>query len=479
MIIPVILSGGAGTRLWPLSRKTYPKQLLNLVGDHSLLQETALRLKSMPEVSAPILIGSEDHYFISVEQLQSIDVAPLDIILEPCGRNTAPAIAIAALNAIEKDHNDPILLVMPADHMISDVNAFHSAITVATQFAEEGKLLTFGIVPTSPRTGYGYIKAKSNAQMRVMPIEKFVEKPSLETAQSYLKEGGYFWNSGMFMFRAQTYLNELQKQAPDIYESCQAAYQSAVRGHEYIRLTEETFGACRDESIDYAVMEKTQNAVVVPLAAGWADMGDWTSIADVHDADSQGNVIKGDVVAEDVCNSYLYSEDRLLAAVGLDNHIVIETQDAVLVAHKSRCQDVKSIVQQLKEKSHKCAESHDKVYRPWGYYETLSLSTNFQVKHIMVKPGAKLSLQMHQHRAEHWVVVDGIAEVERGEETYVLTKNESTYIPLKCKHRLTNIGDKPLLVIEVQSGDYLGEDDIIRFSDIYGRQRSKTETIAA
>lgn len=473
MIIPVVLSGGSGTRLWPLSRKAYPKQFLPLVDDDSLFQSTIKRLSDIRECHDPLVVCNEDHRFLVAEQMRSIEIDPATILLEPEGRNTAPALACAALFAREQS-KDAILLVMPSDHVIQDQYAFDQAVQLGADAAATGSLVTFGIVASSPETGYGYIRRKSGGdeESGVSPVDEFVEKPDLETARTYVSSGDYFWNSGMFMFSAEAYLAELKQFVPEILEHCQKAYTHRSSDLDFQRLDREAFSACPSESIDYAVMEKTEKAVVVPLDAGWSDVGAWSALMEVSGTDEMGNVIIGDVLAEDVTDTYMRSEHRMLAGIGLENLVVVETADAVLVADKSRVQDVKIIVDRLKESGRDEHINHVRVYRPWGSYQTTDESARFKVKRIIVNPGASLSLQMHHHRAEHWVVVKGTAVVTRGEDELVLTEDQSVYIPLGTKHRLVNPGVIPLEIIEVQTGSYLGEDDIVRFSDVYGREES-------
>jgi mannose-1-phosphate guanylyltransferase/mannose-6-phosphate isomerase len=472
MLVPVILSGGAGTRLWPLSRELHPKQLLPLVGSNTMLQDTIRRLAGL-ELAAPLVVCNEAHRFLVAEQLRSIDCKPGAIVLEPAGRNTAPAIALAALAALADEEGDPLLLVLPADHVIPDVQAFHGAIEVASATASNGSLVTFGIVPTSPETGYGYIRrgALVGGSYR---IAEFVEKPDLSRAQSFLASGDYYWNSGMFLFRARRYLEELEKFAPDIAAACARSIAGAVRDLDFTRIDPVAFRDCRSESIDYAVMEKTSDAVVVPLDAGWSDVGNWTSLHTACEHDAQGNALFGDVMVEDTHDSYVYSSSRLVATVGLRDHVVVETKDAVLVAPKERAQDVKKLVARLKAFGRYEHALHREVFRPWGSYDSIDVGERFQVKRLIVHPGGALSLQMHHHRAEHWVVVSGTASITRGEETFLLEENQSTYIPVGVRHRIENHGRIPLHIIEVQSGSYFGDDDIVRFEDRYGRQGTNT-----
>jgi mannose-1-phosphate guanylyltransferase/mannose-6-phosphate isomerase len=463
-ILPVILSGGSGTRLWPLSREAYPKQFLPLVGDVTMLQATWNRVAAIAG-KAPIVVANQEHRFMAAEQLRECNVVPQALILEPIGRNTAPAIAIAALQALAGGE-DALLLVLPSDHVVRDDAAFHAAVQKAAVAADAGKLVTFGIVPTAPETGYGYIKAQAGAGVHA--VDRFVEKPDLATAQQYVASGEYYWNSGMFLFKASRYLQEMEALQPAILTACRAALDKASRDTDFIRLDADAFAASPNDSIDYAVMEKTADAAVVPLDAGWNDVGSWSALWEVSDKDADGNACHGDVIALDCRNSYAYG-NRLIAMVGLQDVVVVETDDAVFVGHKDRVQDVKEIVGQIKRDGRSEAAAHRKVYRPWGAYDSIDNGARFQVKRITVKPGATLSLQMHHHRAEHWIVVSGTAEVTRGEEVILLTENQSTYIPLGVTHRLKNPGKLPLELIEVQSGSYLGEDDIVRFEDQYGR----------
>ncbi len=463
-ILPVILSGGSGTRLWPLSREAYPKQFLALAGEQTMLQATWQRVAPIAG-RAPLVVANEEHRFVAAEQLQQLGVQPQAILLEPVGRNTAPAIAVAALEAT-RDGDDAVLLVLPSDHVIADEAAFRAAVLRALPAAREGKLVTFGIVPTAPETGYGYIKA--GAQGDVRPVDRFVEKPDAETAQQYVQSGEYFWNSGMFLFKASRYLAELERFNPAMLAASRTAWQQARRDADFTRLDKDAFTAVASDSIDYAVMEKTADAVVVALDAGWNDVGSWTALRDVSAQDADGNAHHGDVIAIDCHNTYAYGE-RLIALVGLEDVIVVETDDAVMVGKSDRMQEIKQVVARIKAEGRPEATWHRKVYRPWGAYDSIDHGERFQVKRITVKPGATLSLQMHHHRAEHWIVVSGTAEVTRGDDVLLLTENQSTYIPLGVTHRLKNPGKLPLELIEVQSGSYLGEDDIVRFEDTYGR----------
>ncbi|ACF12120.1 mannose-1-phosphate guanylyltransferase/mannose-6-phosphate isomerase [Chlorobaculum parvum NCIB 8327] len=468
MIMPVILSGGSGTRLWPLSRALYPKQLLPLFGDKTMLQDTVLRVETIDGVGPVTCVCNDEHRFLVAEQLRQIGADEEAIILEPVGRNTAPAAAVAALMLADK-HPGSLMLVMPADHVILDRQAFAEAIESGRQAAEDGNLVTFGIVPNEPETGYGYIRSVAGSEKAARPVAEFVEKPSRERAESYLASGDYFWNSGMFLFRPEVYLAELEVNAPEMLAACRAAVEKARIDLDFLRLDLEAFKACPSDSIDYAVMEKTTKAMVVPMDAGWNDVGAWSSLWEVQERDPQGNVMRGDVLAHDVQNSYLHSTSRLVAAVGLENHIVVETCDAVLVASKDRVQEVKAIVEQLHLEAREEPLIHRRVYRPWGSYETVDEGERFKVKRITVKPGASLSLQLHHKRAEHWIVVKGTAVVTVDDRQVELVENESIYIPVEARHRLENRGKEPLELIEVQSGRYLGEDDIERFEDNYGR----------
>jgi mannose-1-phosphate guanylyltransferase / mannose-6-phosphate isomerase len=468
MIVPVLLAGGSGTRLWPLSRELHPKQFLNLAGECSLLEQTFLRLREIPQTAAPLVVAREEHRFLVAEQARRAGCTP-GILLEPAPRNTAPAIALAALEAARHKGGDALLLVLPSDHVILDVAAFAHAVAAVVPAAAGGKFATFGIVPALPETGYGYIKAGAEIAPGVCALERFVEKPDRDTAERYLAEGGYYWNSGMFLFRADAYLAELERHAPDIAAATRAAHAGLRADGDFLRVDAEAFRACRSDSIDYAVMEKTRDAVVVPMQAGWSDLGSWSAVAEIGARDAQGNVLQGDVLAEDTAGSFIRSDGRLVAALGLRDQVVIETRDAVLVADKSRVQDVKKIVQRLEAAQRSESREHRRVYRPWGSYEDLAVGPRYRVKHIVVKPGARLSLQLHHHRAEHWVVVSGTAKVTCGEKEFMLSEDQSTYIPIGEKHRLENPGKLPLELIEVQTGSYVGEDDIVRFEDVYGR----------
>jgi len=470
MIFPVVLCGGSGTRLWPLSRTMLPKQFLPLVTRRTMLQETLLRLGGMAQLQAPLVVCSNDLRFLAAEQLREIGVTSMAQLLEPAGRNTAPAVAVAAL-CVADTNPDAVMLVLPADHLIRDGRGFHDAIGKAAALANAGRLVTFGIVGREPETGYGYIErgeviAGTNRSYRVA---RFVEKPDETHAREFVASGRFYWNSGMFVFKASRYLEELGKYRPDILKAAKQAWSKSTRDLDFIRLDDKSFLASPAESIDYAVMENTKDAAVVEADIGWSDIGSWTALWQAGQSDPAGNVMLGDVHTDNVRNCYVRAEDRLVAAVGVENLIIVETADAVLVTHKDYSQDVKKVVESLKSKQRDEYLVHKRVYRPWGYYEGLDSGERFQVKRIMVKPGSKLSLQMHHHRAEHWVVVSGTAKVVRGEETLLLSENESTYIPLGTKHRLENVGKVPLHLIEVQSGSYLGEDDIVRFEDDYKR----------
>jgi mannose-1-phosphate guanylyltransferase / mannose-6-phosphate isomerase len=470
MLIPVLLSGGVGSRLWPVSRELYPKQFLPLIGSSSLLSQTLKRAAAIDEVSAPIVVCNDEHRFLVAEQLRQSGVKAAAILLEPEGKNTAPAVAVAALRALAIDA-DATLLVLPADHVIQQPEAFAAAVARGLKAAAEGYLVTFGIVPTAPETGYGYIQAGPVWRDGIHELKRFVEKPDLETAKTYLQSGEYVWNSGMFLLRANTYLGELEVHTPAILAAARKALDAAHTDLDFSRLDKTAFATCPSDSIDYAVMERTRRGMVIPLACGWSDVGSWSSLWEVENKDSDDNVLSGDVLIHEVSGSYIRSESRLVAAIGIDDIVVVETSDAVLIANKARVQDVKHIVAALKKSKRDEATLHKRVYRPWGSYESLVNAHRFQVKRIIVNPGQQLSLQMHHHRAEHWIVVSGTAKVTCGEKEYLLSEDQSTYIPLGNRHRLANPGVIPLEMIEVQTGSYLGEDDIVRFQDVYGRSQ--------
>jgi mannose-1-phosphate guanylyltransferase/mannose-6-phosphate isomerase len=471
-VIPIILSGGAGTRLWPLSREMYPKQLLALTSKQTMLQDTAARLATVSAAAPPIVVCNEAHRFTVAEQLRALGVQASAILLEPVGRNTAPAVALAALQALKIDA-EATLIVAPADHLIRDVPGFAQAADVAVSLAEREKLVTFGIVAHAPETGYGYIRRGDGAGPSY-PVAQFIEKPPLDVAVQFVATGDYYWNSGMFVFKAARYLGELSKFAPDILEACTAAFDAAKADLDFVRIDGPAFTKCRSESIDYAVMEKTKDALVLPLDVGWSDVGSWSSLFEALPADEEGNVLQGDVLTFDTHDCYVHSTSRLVAAVGMEDHIVVETKDAVLVAPKDRVQDVKDLVAKIKSSGRTESSLHREVFRPWGSYDSIDNGERFQVKRLSVKPGGVLSLQMHHHRAEHWIVVQGTARITRNGETFLLAENESTYIPIGATHRIENPGKVPLHIIEVQSGSYLGEDDIVRFEDNYGRKGTNT-----
>ncbi|MBP1312915.1 MULTISPECIES: mannose-1-phosphate guanylyltransferase/mannose-6-phosphate isomerase [Herbaspirillum] len=469
-IYPVILSGGSGTRLWPLSRAAYPKQFLPLVSEQTMLQETVSRVGSWPEVQAPLIVCGNEHRFMIAEQMREIGVRPLGIMLEPQGRNTAPAVAAAALH-LQRLDPEAVMLVLPADHVIKDVLSFHEAVRRAMASVQQGALATFGIEPTQPETGYGYILrgGAHGADTGNFLVDRFVEKPDLETATGFLKQGGYYWNSGMFLFKARDFLAELESHRPLIGAAVKEAVSKAYNDLDFCRLDEAAFAASPSESIDYAVMENTSRAVVVPASIGWSDVGSWSALHEVLPADAEGNVVRGDVHLNQVKNTLVRAESRMVAVLGVEDLIVVETDDAVLVANREKVQEVKAFVDKLKNAKRTEHVHHKRVFRPWGSYESVDSGERFQVKRIIVKPGEKLSLQMHYHRAEHWVVVSGSALVTRGEEVTLLSENESIYLPIGVTHRLENPGKLPLHLIEVQSGSYLGEDDIVRFDDVYKR----------
>lgn len=471
MIHPIIMAGGSGSRLWPLSRQLNPKQFLALVDEEcTMLQSTVRRLQGL-EMAPPLLICNEEHRFLAAEQLRRFYDEQPTLLLEPASRNTAPAIALAALQARVSDE-DPVLLVLAADHAIDDVDAFQSSVRKALPLAEDGRLVTFGITPSHAETGYGYIEQGSAAGEGFV-VRQFVEKPDAETAQSYYDSGRFFWNSGMFMFRASRYLDALMRFRPEILGACEHAWEGRVADMDFMRVDRKSFEACPEESIDYAVMEPLSRdsdaAVMVPLDAGWSDIGSWASLWQISEKDEQSNVLKGDVIAEVTRDSYVRAEHRLVATLGIEDLVVVETKDAVLVAHKDRVQDVKWVVERIRDDERHEHMNHREVYRPWGMYDSVDQGNRYQVKRITVKPGAQLSTQMHHHRAEHWVVVSGTAEVFNGEDQYIVSENESTFIPIGQVHSLRNPGVIPLELIEVQSGSYLGEDDIVRFEDQYGR----------
>jgi mannose-1-phosphate guanylyltransferase/mannose-6-phosphate isomerase len=464
MLQPVILSGGSGTRLWPLSRELFPKQLINLQGgSETLLQATIARTIGLPNLTSPLIVCNEAHRFLVAEQVRAMGQTAR-VVLEPTAKNTAPAIALAALAA---DAN-ALLLVLPADHVIRDTKAFQAAVTAACPIAEQGALVTFGVIPDAPETGYGYIRC-GTPMGAAFKIDRFVEKPDRKTAEGLLNSGGYLWNSGMFLFKASRYLEELGKHAPKMLEAAKSAAAAAKSDLDFLRVDAEAFAKSPSDSIDYAVMEKTDSAAVVPLDAGWSDVGSWSSLHEALDRDGSGNALRGDVLTVDTEGSFVMAESRLVATVGLRDHVVVETKDAVLVAPKDRVQDVKKLVEQIKKDGRSEHQLHREVHRPWGSYDSIENGARYQVKRLSVKPGASMSLQLHHHRAEHWIVVAGTARITRGDEVFMLEENQSTYIPLGVKHRIENPGKIPLHIIEVQSGSYLGEDDIVRFEDRYGR----------
>lgn len=470
MLTPVILSGGSGTRLWPLSRKLHPKQLLPLLNQTSLLQDTINRLHGLKDLEQTVVICNEEYRFMVAEQVHATSIGASSIILEPIGRNTAPAIALSAFNAMQTNE-DAVLLVLPADHDIKNVGAFHIAIEKGLQQALNNHFVTFGIVPDSPETGYGYIKSADSVGVNVVSaIDQFVEKPDLETATKYLSEGGYYWNSGMFMFKASEYLNALQEHAPSIFTATKEAMNKAVRDMDFVRVGLDEFVKCPGDSIDYAVMEKVSNAVVIPVDIGWNDVGSWSALHDIGKQDENNNILIGDTKCISTKNCYVRAEHKLVTTLGVEDLIIVDTDDALLVANKNNIQDIKEIVGALTNENRQEVILHKRVCRPWGCYQGIDHSDRFQAKRITVNPGAVLSLQLHHHRAEHWIVVNGTAKVTKGDDVFILSENESTYIPLGTKHRLENIGKIPLELIEVQTGSYLGEDDIVRFDDVYGRE---------
>jgi len=468
-IVPVILSGGSGTRLWPLSRKQYPKQYLPLAGDNTMLQETILRLNGLDNLADPIIVCNADHRFLVAEQCQRIDIKNPIILLEPVGRNTAPAIAAAALQSL-RDSEDSTLLVLSADHVIQDVDAFHKAIDIANQQAQSGKLATFGIVPTDANTGYGYIKSSEESSNGAYQVEEFVEKPDLKTAEVYLEQGSYLWNSGMFMFQAHTFIDELTTHSPNIVTSVNSAVNNAVQDLDFIRLEKQAFESSPSDSIDCALMEKSDNVVVIPLNAQWNDIGSWSALYDIGIKDDNGNVIQGDVFTEETTNTYIYANHHMVVTIGVQDLVIVDTPNATLISTKGKAQEVKKIVERLHEQDREEQLSHRKIYRPWGWYDSLEKRENFQVKRIFVNPGASLSIQSHKYRSEHWIVVKGTAIVLKGNNSFILNVNQSTYIPIGELHSLKNGSIQDCLeIIEVQSGSYFGEDDIVRHDDVYNR----------
>ncbi|NNM58460.1 MAG: mannose-1-phosphate guanylyltransferase/mannose-6-phosphate isomerase [Legionellales bacterium] len=471
-IQPIVLSGGSGSRLWPLSREAYPKQLLPLINDKTMLQDAVLRLKQLEKINPPVIICNEQHRFIVANQMHELGITLGKILLEPMGKNTAPATALGALECLSHG-SDALLLVMPADHLIDDVHAFIEAVNIAVEAALDDYLVTFGVFPTHAETGYGYIRTK---EVEIMPgayqVASFIEKPSLARAEEFLKTGAHYWNSGIFLFKASVYLDALELHSPEIALHCKKAFSAATLDIDFLRIPVDVFSHCPSDSIDYAVMEKVEKIAMVPMSAGWSDIGSWGALHAASKQNEEGNVLHGDIMAMNVKNCYLRSDKRMIAAIGIQDQVIVETDDAVLIVHKDYCQDVKFIVSQLKELRRSEHLLHKKIHRPWGCYESLISATRFQVKRITVNPGQRLSLQLHHHRAEHWVVVSGTAKVTRDQEEFILTENQSTFLSIGTLHRLENPGKLPLEIIEVQSGSYLGEDDIVRFSDDYGRSIS-------
>ncbi len=468
MLIPVILAGGSGSRLWPLSRKHYPKQLLKLFGERTMLQQTLIRLEGVPDLGDPIVVCNEEHRFMVAEQLQEIGQTQAAILLEPLARNTAPALALAAVKAQAMAEN-PTLLVLAADHVIENIALFHAPIAEAVAAAHKEYLMTFGVEPTRPETGYGYIKACIDDGQAYHPVELFAEKPDLPTAESYLAQGGYYWNSGMFVFRAQVFLQELERYSPAVFKAAQGAYEKARIDLDFVRIDRDEFASAPDISIDYALMETSDKVVCVPFRAGWSDVGCWQSFWELSEKDERGNTFVGDSIDLNSNDTLVFSQDKLVATIGVNNLLVINTPDAVLVGDKGSAQQVKAVIAGVEKQNRTEHLQHREIYRPWGCYDSVDEGTRYQVKRIRVKPGAQLSMQMHYHRAEHWVVVKGTAKLEKDDETILLSENESTFIPVGTRHRLSNPGRIPLELIEVQSGPYLGEDDIERFEDDYGR----------
>ncbi|UHM91435.1 mannose-1-phosphate guanylyltransferase/mannose-6-phosphate isomerase [Rahnella victoriana] len=472
MILPVIMAGGTGSRLWPMSRELYPKQFLRLHGEQSMLQETVDRLKGF-EAAEPLVICNEEHRFLVAEQLRQVNQLSNNIILEPFGRNTAPAITLAALSAVNEGE-DPLLLVLAADHVIEDKAAFHLAVKNAVPYAEHGKLVTFGIVPTGPETGYGYIQRGMELSSNYDPVfqvQRFVEKPDLQTALQYLETGDYYWNSGMFLFSARRFLEEMGKYRPDILEACRSAIQTSHsdESQDFIRVDEEAFRLCPDESVDYAVMEKTTDAIVVPLDAGWNDVGSWSALWEVNNKNTEGNAVSGDVFTHNATNCYINTDEKLVAAIGVDNLVIVNTKDAVLIIDKSQVQDVKKVVEFLKMSQRREYRLHRESYRPWGRNDNVVNSARYHINRITVKPGGQFSLQMHHHRSEHWLILSGTARIILEDKNYLLTENQSAFIPIGAQHMLENPGKIPLELLEIQSGSYLEDDDIIRIKDQYGR----------
>lgn len=468
-LIPVILAGGSGTRLWPLSRSEYPKQFLSLSSDHSMIQETFLRLKGLGNLSSPFVICNEKHRFIVAEQMRQIDCNDVTILLEPESRNTAPAIGSAAMTIAQNEDSESILLVLSADHIIQNIKSFHNAVNLALTQAKNGKLVTFGIVPTNPDSSYGYIKAYKNNQY-YFDVEEFSEKPSKQTAEKYLETGDYFWNSGMFVFQANTLIKELEKYSPETSINLRKSVENSKQDLDFIRLEKDFFNLAANNSIDYELLEKSDNVVVVPLDAGWSDIGSWNSLYDIGQKDINNNLITGDVITQDTFNCFIHSEFQMIATIGLNDICIVNTPDVTLISDKKDINKVKKVINQLHNLGRAEQSEHRKVYRPWGWFDTIAMGDNFQVKKLHINPNAKLSLQLHKHRAEHWVVVRGIATVTNEDKTLILSQGQSIYIAINTKHSIANLSDQVLEVIEVQSGSYLGEDDIVRFEDIYGRE---------
>lgn len=463
IITPVIMAGGSGSRLWPLSRTHYPKQFIPLVNEDSMLQNTVSRLDKLSK-NEPVIICNNEHRFMVAEQLRSLDINHANIILEPIGRNTAPAIALAAFQAIQSN-DDPLLLVLAADHVITNENAFIDSVNTAIKSAQDGMLVTFGIVPTHPETGYGYIRQGQAIGLGIHSVEAFVEKPNKKKAQEYFKSGVYSWNSGMFLFKASTYLNELKKYNSEIFDICKKAISESFSDLDFIRISKELFEKCPDDSIDYAVMEKTDKAVVLPMDAGWSDVGSWSALWDVQQKDDNGNACRGDVILDSTSNCYIYGQNKLVATVGVDDLVIVETKDAILVANKEKVQDVKNIVNRLKTQNRIEYQQHQDIYRPWGKHEQIADGERYHVKKVIVRPGEKTATQVHYHRSEHWVIVSGTAKVTNGDDTYLVTENKSTYIPVGSPHSFENPGKVNLELIEVRTGNYLAEDDIIRIGN--------------